>query len=118
MQAQPQSHRVLTRSSAGVSVMPEVGVASHRWSTTSSAALAIAAVGAIAVFWAFDALPFMDLPAHAGLIALRQRFASAPFAQQLYVLAPHVGAYSLFRFLGDVFARVVGPVGAVRMLAA
>jgi hypothetical protein len=71
----------------------------------------------MAFFWAYDALPFMDLPAHAGLIALRQRFASSPFEQQYYVLAPHLGAYSLFRGLGDLLSRALGPVGAVRMLA-
>lgn len=81
--------------------------------------LGFAAVATIAVsvFWVFDALPFMDLPAHAGLIALRHRFASSAFEQNHYVLAPHIGPYSLFRFFGEAFVRVIGPVGAVRMLA-
>src|SRR5215471_12946574 len=76
-------------------------------------------VGFIAtlVFWLFDALPFQDLPAHAGLIALRHRFAESPIEQQYFVLAPHIGPYSLFRFLGELFLRVLGPVGAVRALA-
>ena len=71
---------------------------------------------AVLVFWAFDALPFQDLPAHAGLIAMRHRFASSPFEARFFVLAPHIGPYSLFRFLGEGFVRVVGPVGAVRAL--
>jgi hypothetical protein len=81
-------------------------------------AFGVALAAAVAVFCAFDALPFMDLPAHAGLIALRHRFAASPFEQQFYVLDPHLGPYSLFRALGDAFAYVVGPVGAVRALAA
>ncbi|MCL2722995.1 MAG: hypothetical protein FWD69_01020 [Polyangiaceae bacterium] len=81
--------------------------------------LGLAALGIVAVlvFWVFDALPFQDLPAHAGLIAMRHRYAESSFEQRFYVLAPHVGPYSLFRFLGEVFVRVVGPLGAVRALA-
>jgi hypothetical protein len=79
--------------------------------------LAATAVVAVSVFWAFDALPFMDLPAHAGLIAMRHRFAESAFEQRFYVLAPHIGPYSLFRFLGELFVRIIGPIGAVRMLA-
>lgn len=71
----------------------------------------------IAVFWAFDALPFQDLPAHAGLIEMRHRFAQSPFEQRFYVLAPHIGPYSLFRFFGEAFVRIMGPVNAVRALA-
>ncbi len=71
---------------------------------------------ATSVFWAFEALPFQDLPAHAGLIAMRHRFESSPFEQRFYVLAPHIGPYSLFRFLGEAFARVIGAVPAVRVL--
>jgi hypothetical protein len=67
------------------------------------------------VFWGFDALPFQDLPAHAGLIALRHRFEGSPFDQRFYVYAPHLGPYSLFRFLGE---RLVGPLGAVRAVRA
>jgi hypothetical protein len=69
------------------------------------------------VFWAFDALPFQDLPAHAGFIALRHRFAASPFEQRFFVFAPHLGPYSLFRLLGDIAMGVVGPVGAVRAMA-
>jgi hypothetical protein len=71
---------------------------------------------AVMVFWAFEALPFQDLPAHAGLIAMRHRFETSPFEQQFYVLAPHIGPYSLFRFLGEVFVRIGGPLAAVRLL--
>jgi hypothetical protein len=79
--------------------------------------LGVAMAAGALLFWAFDALPFMDLPAHAGLIALRHRFASSPFEQHYLVYAPHVGPYSLFRGLGELFDRVIGPVGAVRALA-
>ena len=80
--------------------------------------IGLAAVGAIAVlvFWAFEALPFQDLPAHAGLIALRHRFATSPFEQRFYVLAPHIGPYSLFRFLGEALVRISSPLSAVRVL--
>lgn len=74
-------------------------------------------LAATLVFWVFDALPFMDLPAHAGLIALRHRFESSPFEQQYFVLASNLGPYSLFRFLGEGFDRLLGPTGAVRALA-
>ena len=33
----------------------------------------------VLLFWSFEAMPFMDLPAHAGLIALRHRLAASPF---------------------------------------
>lgn len=75
------------------------------------------ALAAVLVFWIFEALPFQDLPAHAGLIALRHRFADSPFEQRYFILAPHIGPYSLFRLLGDLFASALGPVGAVRALA-
>jgi hypothetical protein len=71
---------------------------------------------AILVFWAFEALPFQDLPAHAGLIAMRHRFESSAFEQKYFILAPHIGPYSLFRFLGEVFLRVSSPLTAVRLL--
>jgi len=79
--------------------------------------LGLLAALALIVFWGFEALPFMDLPAHAGLIAMRHRFQESAFEQRFYVLAPHIGPYSLFRFLGETFVRVVGPLGAVRALA-
>jgi hypothetical protein len=74
-------------------------------------------LAAALVFWLFDALPFQDLPAHAGLIALRHRIATSPFEQQYFVFAPHIGPYSLFRFLGEQLTQVIGPTGAVRAIA-
>ena len=65
---------------------------------------ALLQMAAVAVFFAFDALPFQDLPAHAGLIALRNRLASEPLEQRYWVLAPHLGGYSLFRGLGQALA--------------
>jgi len=77
---------------------------------------AVVVAGALA-FWVFDALPFQDLPAHAGLIALRHHFAAWELAQRSYVLDPHLGPYSLFRGLGELLVVPLGPIGAVRALA-
>jgi hypothetical protein len=79
--------------------------------------LAALVAGGVLVFWLFDALPFQDLPAHAGLIALRHRLAESPFEARYYVLAPQLGPYSLFRGLGEALVGLLGPVGAVRALA-
>ena len=73
--------------------------------------------GGALIFWLFDALPFQDLPAHAGLIALRHRIASSPFDQRFFVYAPHLGPYSLFRALGDALLPILGPLGSVRAIA-
>src|SRR5690606_36090688 len=78
--------------------------------------LGVVGLIAVTVFWAFEALPFQDLPAHAGLVAMRHRFETSPFEQEFYVLAPHIGPYSLFRFLGEAFVRIGGPLSAVRVL--
>jgi hypothetical protein len=83
-----------------------------RWLPVGALTLA-----AVLVFWLFDALPFQDLPAHAGLIALRHRFPSSPFEQRFFVLAPHLGPYSLFRSLGELFVVPFGPIGAIRAIA-
>ncbi len=107
-------------------VTPQVGAATERsasepifWSRSRAAwaGLLFVTVGSVSVFWAFSALPFQDLPAHAGLIAMRHRFAASSFEQHYYVYAPHVGPYSLFRFLGEALLRVEGPTGVVRTLA-
>jgi hypothetical protein len=84
----------------------------------SAAWIGLGTVGVLAVlmFWAFEALPFQDLPAHAGLIAMRHRYVDSAFESRFFVLAPHIGPYSLFRFLGEAFVRVLGPLGAVRAL--
>jgi hypothetical protein len=96
-----------------------VAAARNDASASRATWVGLCAVGllAVLVFWVFEALPFQDLPAHAGLIALRHRFAESPFEQRFFVHAPHLGPYSLFRFLGELFVRVVGPLGAVRALA-
>jgi hypothetical protein len=80
--------------------------------------LAVLMTAGALVFWVFDALPFQDLPAHAGLIALRHRLADSAFERRFFVLAPELGPYSLFRFLGDAMMGPLGPVGAVRALGA
>jgi hypothetical protein len=74
-------------------------------------------IAAVLVFWLFDALPFQDLPAHAGLIALRHRYAASAFEQHFFVVAPHLGPYSLFRFLGETLVVPLGPIGAIRAIA-
>jgi hypothetical protein len=68
------------------------------------------------VFWAFDALPFQDLPGHAGLIAIRHRFAESAFEQRFFVMGTGVGPYSLFLYLGEWLDKFVGPTRAVRVL--
>lgn len=78
--------------------------------------LGVAAMCGASVFFLFDALPFQDLPAHAGLIAVRHRFEASPFEAEYFVYAPHVGPYSLFRFLGEILMRVSSPLTAVRVL--
>jgi hypothetical protein len=94
-----------------------VAAPAERASVLAWAGLAVAmSLGAL-VFWLFEALPFQDLPAHAGLIAMRHRFAESPFDQHFFVLAPHIGPYSLFRFLGELLVRVASPVTAVRVIA-
>lgn len=84
---------------------------------TSWVLFLVALVLGVSVFWAFEALPFQDLPAHAGLIAMRHRLPASAFEQRYFVMAPHVGPYSLFRFLGEEASLVLGPLGAVRLLA-
>jgi hypothetical protein len=76
----------------------------------------VMALGVLA-FWAFDALPFQDLPAHAGILAIRERYAASAFDQHYYKLGPILGPYALFLGLGDVLAHVLRPLGAVRALA-
>jgi hypothetical protein len=87
--------------------------------TTSRSWVALFAVTflGVLVFWAFDAMPFMDLPAHAGLIALRHRYGEAPIEQAAYVVSLHVGPYTLFRGLGEALVGIIGPVRAVRAIA-
>jgi len=70
----------------------------------------------VLVFWLFDALPFQDLPAHAGLIAMRHAYAGSAFEQRYYKLGSFLGPYSIFLALGELFDRALGPLGAVRAL--
>jgi hypothetical protein len=95
--------RVETASSARGSWLPWVG-------------LGLLGVASALVFWLFEALPFQDLPAHAGLISMRHRFAESAFEQRYFVLAPHLGPYSLFRFVGEELVQLVGPLSTVRLL--
>jgi hypothetical protein len=110
----PQAARALDAASLTPSAL-----ASSRARAVATPWVALGAVmaAAVSIFWAFEAMPFMDLPAHAGLIAMRHRFEVSAFEQHFFVFAPHIGPYSLFRFLGEAFVRVIGPSGAVRALA-
>jgi hypothetical protein len=74
-------------------------------------------VASALVFCVFDALPFQDLPGHAGLIALRHRFSHSPFEQRYFVFAPELGSYWIFREVGEALVGVIGPGAAVRTLA-
>jgi len=116
--ATPQSQGALAPekvdSDAGRGVAAATSAGASRLSWIGLGAVVFAAS---LVFWLFDAMPFQDLPAHAGLIAMRHRFGSSPFEQRFFVLAPHIGPYTLFRFLGEGLMRVLGPTGAVRAIA-
>ena len=59
-------------------------------------------------------LPFQDLPAHAGHLAVRERLASSPFEQQYLLESAKLGPYSLFRGLGHALSPLLGPLGAIR----
>jgi hypothetical protein len=84
----------------------------------SLALLVLAVVAAMGFFFAFDATPIMDAPGHAALFATRHRFAASPFEQEHLVYAPMLGPYSLFRGLGELFYRLLGAEGAVRVVYA
>ena len=114
------AHRALRAAEARLAA--NVATLASPWRAARSNVLGWVGLGAAILagallFWSFDALPFMDLPAHAGLIAMRHRWGASPFEQQYFVYAPHLGPYSLFRGLGELFDRALGPVGAVRALA-
>jgi hypothetical protein len=79
--------------------------------------LAVAVTAGVLLFWIFDALPYQDLPAHAGLIAIRHAFHESSFYPRYYNLGSYVGPYAIFLWLGEAFGRVLGPLGAVRALA-
>ena len=110
-EAYDEPHRGITRPAKGTVVS-----ADRTRRGLERAGFALALVAAASFFWLFDALPFQDLPAHAGLIALRERIAQSPFEQRYFVLSEHIGPYSLFRWMGGLFARMLGPVSAVRAL--
>lgn len=115
MAADDSAPRVTDAEAAPPSSLAPVSTA--RTTSRSWLALAGVLVLGILVFWTFDAMPFMDLPAHAGLIALRHRYGAAPIEQAAFVVSLHVGPYSLFRGLGEAFVGVIGPVRAVRAIA-
>ncbi len=71
----------------------------------------------LVLLWGFPVLPFQDLVAHAGLIALRARIAESPLEASVLVHWPQLGSYTLFRALGGAFAACCGPLAAVRALA-
>jgi hypothetical protein len=74
-------------------------------------------LGAVAVFWCFDAPPFMDFPGHAGVMALRLRYPQSAFLQQYFVVTNEISGYPLFRFAGDLLARIFGPLIAMRLIS-
>ncbi len=78
---------------------------------------ALLELGAIAVFWCFDAPPFMDFPGHAGVMALRMRHPNSDFLQQYFVLTTDFGGYPLYRLVGDALASLVGPLAAMRVIS-
>jgi len=78
--------------------------------------LIVLELGGICAFWVFDALPFVDLSGHAGVFALHKLLLKPGFEHRFFVFWPHLGEYSLFRFLGDTLTRWSNPVTAVRVL--
>jgi hypothetical protein len=79
-------------------------------------ALALAMAAGSLSFWLFDALPYQDLPAHAGLIAIRARYAESAFDQHYYKLGSLIGPYAVFLELGRLWSALLGPLRAVRAL--
>jgi len=71
----------------------------------------------LAFFWAFPALPFQDLIAHAGFLAERTRYAHSPLEQSVLVYSPRLGPYSLFHALGAGVGALLGPLPAMRAIA-
>ncbi|HEY8039180.1 MAG TPA: hypothetical protein VIF15_05270, partial [Polyangiaceae bacterium] len=112
--ASPHAHRLHDVPVASATVPTET---TTRAGAAPWVGLGLLTLAGALVFWLFDSLPFQDLPAHAGYISLRHRFPEWTFEQRFFVLDPHLGPYSLFRFLGEVFVRPLGPVGAVRAIA-
>lgn len=110
----PQSATALDAGTLSPSAHAHASRGAIAWSWVGLATVMLAG---LLLFWVFEAMPFMDLPAHGGLIAVRHRFATSPFEEQFFVLAPHIGPYSVFRFLGEAFVGFLGPIGAVRALA-
>ena len=101
----------------GAGIAAPFGAAVPRASLAPWLGVAFLTITGALVYWLFDALPFQDLPAHAGLIAMRHRFQQSPFDQQFFVFSPHLGPYSVFRQLGEWLVVPLGPVGAVRAIA-
>src|ERR1700722_9436370 len=85
-------------------------------SRTAWTGLAITMAAAALAFWLFDALPFQDLPVHAGILAMRQRYAASAFEQRYYEVGSSLGPYSLFLWVGNAFGAVLGPLRATRLL--
>jgi hypothetical protein len=59
----------------------------------------------------------MDLPAHAGILALKHRFVPGSFEAHFFIVAQHLGPYTLFSGLGELFTAWFGANAAVRLLA-
>jgi hypothetical protein len=104
--------------------MGRIGAGAARQDTLSESvtawpwlALGVVQVGAACIFWCFDALPFMDLPAHAGILALKHRFVPGSFEAHFFIVAQHLGPYTLFSGLGELFTAWFGANAAVRLLA-
>jgi hypothetical protein len=76
-----------------------------------------AAGGALAVaVLALPYVPYQDVLGHAGLLALRQRWAGAPEIAGLYEVDVRLGPYSLFRGLSGLLAGLLGAERAVRLV--
>jgi hypothetical protein len=79
-------------------------------------ALLLAAVAG--AYLGFPHLPFQDLPAHAGLLALRERLDGSALLAAHYQPGSLLGPYGLFLGLGHLLAGPLGAERAVRVVAA
>jgi hypothetical protein len=85
--------------------------------TAHIVALVLVYSALIAALWAFPYLPQQDLPAHAGLMALRHRFPTSPLLQQYFLVHESLGSYAVFRAIGEWTYSTLGPIGCVRLFA-
>jgi hypothetical protein len=76
--------------------------------------LAVVALSYVMFRW----LPYQDLPAHTGLLAVRQRLDTSAFLGQHFERGSLLGPYGLFLWLGHALGSLLGPERGLRVVAA